>query len=195
MKQTVDMTCIKYIAQIFTFYLAVILFSSCGPGADRKEEKKSMIEKPANNETGSRDTNPSPSNNYKGVDTPIKNVNAFLDRETLFVSKRSVIFYAPDSMQIVRRKREIGDRNFQIGLDDYAYYMNEAFELAEKSGISVVHTENQKFFKFIRNGQPGLIIRKDTLEELWGIFLFDPAKEPVKADMVEFEEELKRYFK
>jgi len=34
----------------------------------------------------------------------------------------------------------------------------------------------------------------DTLQDLWGIRLFDPGKDPLYADIIEIEADYKKYF-
>jgi hypothetical protein len=114
--------------------------------------------------------------------------------DTLTVQTRAAVFYDPDSSQIIKRKKEIGEQNFQIGLDDYAYYIDESITFLKENQIPVLETKDKKFIRFIRSNGDVYIIKKDTLVDLWGIFLFDPSKEPYKADETDMESEYKKYF-
>jgi hypothetical protein len=115
------------------------------------------------------------------------------ESDTLIVTSRSAIFYSPDSIQIEKRKKEIGEHEFYIGADDYAYYSNESWNYLEKMKLPLVMAINKNYLKFISPGKTTLI-RIDTLPELWGVYLFDPKKHPYQADIMDMEEEYKNYF-
>lgn len=105
------------------------------------------------------------------------------------------MFYQPGSFQIEKRIREAGEENFRAGADDYIYYINISVEYLEKRGLPVVDAKNKKYLKFMMTNKNVQLIKLDTLQELWGVFLFDPRKKPYQSDITVMENEYKNYFK
>jgi hypothetical protein len=91
--------------------------------------------------------------------------------------------------------KEVGEENFRAGTDDYIYYVNTSAEYLEKKGLQVIDAKNKKFLKFIMADKNVQLIKLNTLEELWGMYLFDPKKKQHYADMTVIEEDYKNYFK
>jgi hypothetical protein len=117
-----------------------------------------------------------------------------LNNDTLFVHEQAAVFVIPDSIRIAKRKKEIGEENFQIGADDYAFYLNEAGVFLDNVKMKTFDTKDEKFIKFIGTDKPDEIIEINKLPELWSIYFFDPAKKSKQADMTIIEEEYKKYF-
>ena len=117
-----------------------------------------------------------------------------LNNDTLFVHEQAAVFVIPDSSRIARRKKEIGEENFQIGMDDYAFYLNEAGEFLDSMKIKSFDTKDKKVIKFTGTGNTYEIIECNKLPELWNIYFFDPSKKARQIDMISIEEEYKNYF-
>lgn len=60
------------------------------------------------------------------------------DSDTLIIETKSAIFYQPDSLQIDKRIKEVGEVNFRSGAEDYIYYINTLSEEIEKQGLPVL---------------------------------------------------------
>ena len=120
---------------------------------------------------------------------------AIPNSDTLIISEKSAIFYQPDSMQIEKRKKEVGEENFYIGIDDYAFYINSSFEFLDSIKQPVIEVVGKKVLKFIYSNKQTEVIKLDTLPELWGMYFFSPEKMPRLVDMTIIEEEYKNYFK
>jgi hypothetical protein len=117
-----------------------------------------------------------------------------LDTDTLTIDRKAAVFYQPDSLQIERRMKEVGDADFRAGVDDYIYYVNTSAEYLEKEGLPVIDAKNKKYLKFVLADKQVQVIKLDTLEELWGMYLFDPRKKAYAADMTTIEDEYKNYY-
>lgn len=124
----------------------------------------------------------------------VKTTAAALNTDTLFVDERAAVFVMPGNSRIAKRKKEIGEENFQIGADDYAFYLNEAGTFLDSVKMKTIDTKYEKFIKFIGAGNRNEIVAIDKLPELWSIYFFDPAKKARQIDMIAIEEEYKNYF-
>ena len=80
-------------------------------------------------------------------------------------------------------------------MDDYIYYINTSAEYLEKQGLPVIDAKNRKYLKFVMADKNENLIKLDTLEELWGMYLFDPKRKPHYADIIDIEEDYKSYYK
>jgi hypothetical protein len=118
-----------------------------------------------------------------------------LDTDTLTIDRKAAVFYQPDSLEIEKRMKEVGEADFRAGADDYIYYVNTSTEYLEKEGLAVLDAKNKKYLKFVLVDKGVQVIKMDTLEELWGMYLFDPKKKAYAADMTIIEDEYKNYFK
>jgi hypothetical protein len=114
--------------------------------------------------------------------------------DTLTINTRTAVFVEQDSTMIQKRRHALGDHDFQIGLDDYAYYAQEAFNYFEKNNIPFKEARGKSFIRFVNENGATQIIRVDSLEELWTIWLFQPGKEARRADMTDIEQECRQYF-
>lgn len=114
--------------------------------------------------------------------------------DTLTVTSSAAVFYQPDSVQMKKRMTEVGEEDFRIGMDDYLYYMNGSWTWLEGQGLPCVDARYKKYIRFIAAGKKTRLIRLDTLPELWGVYLFHPAKAPYKADLTNIEKEYQSYF-
>jgi hypothetical protein len=118
-----------------------------------------------------------------------------LHSDTLMIDRQAALFYQPDSFQLEKRMKEVGEADFRAGADDYIYYINTSVEYLEKEGLPVLDAKNKKYLKFVLTDKQYQVIKLDTLEELWGIYLFDPKKSVYAADMTIIEDEYKSYYK
>ncbi|MFT3827701.1 MAG: hypothetical protein QM731_27525 [Chitinophagaceae bacterium] len=115
--------------------------------------------------------------------------------DTLIIRTRTAVAYAPDNAIIEKRKKEIGAKNFQVGADDYLYYMKYSGEFLKKVKLPVQQVGKQQYLKFVQDDNSYTIIKKDTASDLWGIYFFTPSKKPLLADITSIEKEYKVYFK
>lgn len=115
--------------------------------------------------------------------------------DTLVIDKRAAVFYGPDSLRMEKRMKEVGEENFRVGADDYLFYMHLSYDFLDSLKLPVLETKEKKLLKFMTNDGKLHLIKLDTLPELWGIYFFDPAKQPKTVDMTNIEDEYQRYFK
>ena len=119
--------------------------------------------------------------------------NILLVSDTFIVKTKSAIVYSPDSLRLEKEIKKAGHENFQIGYDDYAYYINETSNFLENKGIRVDTTSKKWIMFLLKNGSHQLI-KTDTLQDLFGIFLFDGVSKPRTMDITDAEQEYNIYF-
>lgn len=120
--------------------------------------------------------------------------NTTIQNDTLIIDRKAAVFFEPDSLQIEKRKAAIGEDNFFIGVEDYAYYLSMSHDYLDSARLRLLDARGKRFLKFIGNQPPNQIIRLDTVPELWGIYFFEPAKKAKRINMTMIEEEYRGYF-
>lgn len=116
-------------------------------------------------------------------------------QDTLIINTKAAVFISPDTIQIEKRKREVGEEDFMTGADDFLFYMNKSHEFLEKQKLKLLDIKDRKFVKFIKEDKSSISIKVDTLPALWNVYLFDPSKAPINIDMTMIEEQYKNYYK
>jgi hypothetical protein len=167
----------------FLLLLSLTVFS-CATNDQKQEQKADTLISSADT-TQKLDT----------VGAQISTQSSPLDTDTLTIDRKAAVFYQPDSLQMERRMKEVSEADFRAGADDYIYYVNTSAEYLEKEGLPVLDAKNKKYLKFVLADNRVQVIKLDTLEELWGMYLFDPKKKAYAADMTIIEDEYKNYFK
>jgi len=124
-------------------------------------------------------------------DTPAKSAE---QKETLVIKSKCAVVYSPDSLQIQKHMVEMGEENFRIGADDFLYYMSQSTEYLEKQGIKVIDSKSNKYLNFVLSDKSSKLIKLDTVPELWGIYLFDPSRQPHHADLTVIDQEVDSYY-
>ena len=127
--------------------------------------------------------------------SPIESQAFSSSSDTLAFDKACAVFYQPDSLQVEKRMKQVGQDEFRQGADDYIYYINTSAEYLEKKGLPVIDAKNKRYLKFVSTNGQVQVIKLDTLAELWGMYLFDPKKNAYVADITMVEEEYKNYYR
>ena len=115
--------------------------------------------------------------------------------DTLIIDRKAAVFYSPDSIQIEKRKKEIGEDDFYVGADDYLNYLQTSQDFLVSVKLPILDAKDKKYLKFIINDKSQTVIKLDTLPELWGIYFFNPGKKEKLVDMTMIYEEYNNYFR
>lgn len=167
----------------YTLQILTLLTFTIGSCTDSSTSNKTSINSAQENFTSKSDS--------------IQSLNAsttnFASNDTLIVDKQAAVFIEPDSLQVDKKKKQVGEEVFYIGADDYLFYMNTAHHFLDSMKMSILYVKEKKFIKFIRNDKSQQVIRTDTLNELWSLYLFDPTKKAKQIDITIIDQEYKSY--
>lgn len=105
----------------------------------------------------------------------------------------TAISYIPDSLQLERMKKQLGEEDFYIMADDANFYQSEAAGFLEGSKLAVRYVKDIKYIRFINKLGKSQIVKTDTLS-LSNLFLFDPEQLPRLINITDAEAEYYRYF-
>ena len=133
----------------------------------------------------------------KKTDVLKQSVSVNINKEkidTITINEKAAVLYRPDTSQIDKRKKQVGEEGFYVGADDYLFSMHTANDYLDSMKLKVFDVEGEKILKFIMKDNTQELIKLDTLPELWGVYLFDPEKKPKLVDMTMISEEYKNYY-
>lgn len=131
------------------------------------------------------------------IDTTNKVITSLVttaNSDTLFISQTCAVIVIADSIQIEKRKKELG-QDFYIGADDYVFYLNETKTYFDSLKLKTINCTGKKFLKFLYADNKQELLNLTNLDELWQVYLFDPKRKSKKVDMTIIDEEYKNYFK
>ena len=150
---------------------SLIIFSACGGKSGKKETP--------------------------GTDTTKQSTEAVvtINTDTLLIDKDAAVFYSPDTTQLAKWKKEVGEDKFATVIDDWSFYMNSSGEYLKTTNLPVVDASDKKVLKFVKADKSVTLAGLDTLSNYWGMYLFSTTKEPQFANIIMMEESYKKYFK
>ena len=162
-------------ASLRYFPFLLLAFTSCSTKPEKKD--KTSVQQPAVDSSG------------KITLTIAQN------SDTLIIDRKAAVIYSPDSLQIEKRKKEVGEDNFYVCADDYLNALHTSIDFLDSVHLPVLDSKDKKYLKFIHDNKSQTIIRLDTLPELWGIYFFEPGKKEKLADINLIDEEYNSYFR
>lgn len=130
-----------------------------------------------------------------GNTTVVPAVTPVTSKDTLVVDKAAAVYFLPDSAQMEKWKKSVGDKDFSTVTDDWSSYMNSASEYLKTTSTPVVDASGKKVIVFVKSGGAQSLVGIDTISNYWGYYLFDPAKDPQYADITMMQDAYKKYFK
>ncbi len=126
---------------------------------------------------------------------PVKPPSSYAD--SLVISVSAAVFYQPDSVQLEKFKTISSKAVFETTTHESFYQMRNAKMVLKKywPQIEIHEAVRIRYLKFIKEDKAITIIDLDTKPDIYGLFLFNPKKEPVFADMMNIDTALGFYFK
>ena len=157
--------------KFITLSLSLFVFVSCGSKSTKKETRVTDSENQV-------------------VSPPVMN-----NTDTLFIDKNAAVYYRPDSLQMEKWKKQVGEKDFETVADDWSSYMNSSNEYLKTTKLPVEDASDKKVLKFVKANKSVTLVLLDTLSNFWGYYLFSTTKEPEFVDIVTMEQSYKSYFK
>jgi hypothetical protein len=105
--------------------------------------------------------------------------------KVLSVNYKCALIYSPDSLKILELKKD-GEENFYTAADDAMYYIAQSREFLQKNSIKVIETQVRSV-DFYNGTKLVKHIDLNSVDNAWGIILFNGIDEPVESDMTSIE--------
>ncbi len=117
--------------------------------------------------------------------------------DTVTIRTRSAVFFHPDSLQLIKIKTVNEKMIFESLIHDCFYQMRNARLVIQRDwpDIQITDISKIRWLNFIRPDGKKKIIDLDAVNDICGIYLFDPVRDPERIDMMNIDTELEFYFK
>ncbi len=116
--------------------------------------------------------------------------------DTVIVNGRSAVFYNPDSLQMKKIGLVNERRVYATITHDCYYQMQNARNVIRRyrPKIRIVEVVEARYLLFIKKDKSKKFIDLDAKNNICGLFLFDPKKDPELVDMPNIDSFLWFYF-
>jgi len=153
----------------------ILLACSCSPSPEKNNQpvKKDQVQKP-------------------GIIK--KPPSSFGD--TVIIDRESAVFYDADSLQMVKIKSVNEERIYATITHDCYYQMQNARKVIRQQWprIKVVEVIKARYLLFVKRDKSRICIDLDSKNDICGLFLFKPTKDPELADMPNIDTSMGFYF-
>jgi hypothetical protein len=116
--------------------------------------------------------------------------------DTVVIDRESAVFYNPDSLQLEKIKSVNENRVYATTTHDCFYMMKNARNVIRQfwPHIRIVEVVKARYLLFVRKDKNKICIDLNSKNNICGLFLFDPKKNPELADMPNINTSLGFYF-
>ena len=116
--------------------------------------------------------------------------------DTVLINSESAVFYNPDSLQLKKIKSVNEERIYATITHDCYYQMQNARNVIRQRWprIRIIEVIKARYLLFVKKDKSKMCIDLNTKNNICGLFLFDPKKDPELADMPNINTSLGFYF-
>ncbi len=116
--------------------------------------------------------------------------------DTIIIKAPSAVFYTPDSLQMEKIKTVNEKAVFDMITHDCHYQMQNARIVLKNywHQLKVVEASKARYLLFIKSDKKKICIDLNDKNDICGIFIFDPKKDPELIDMTNIDTALGFYF-
>jgi hypothetical protein len=116
--------------------------------------------------------------------------------DTVIINSPSAVFYNPDSLQMEKIKVVNEKRDYETITHDCYYQMQNARTVIREHwpGIRIIEVVKARYLRFVKMDQHEICIDLNAKNNICGLFLFDPKKDPEPVDMPNIDSFLWFYF-
>ena len=116
--------------------------------------------------------------------------------DTLIITQKAAVFYNSDSLQLERIKAITSKMIFENDVHDCYYQMRNARVVLKTywPQVHIIEPSKVRYLLFISQDHPPICIDIDSRNEMCGIYLYEPGKDPQFIDMTNIDSELGFYF-
>jgi hypothetical protein len=116
--------------------------------------------------------------------------------DTLTIENQSAVFYSPDSVQLNKIKAAYEKNAYETQTHDCYYMMQNARNVIKEHWprLHVIEVSKTRYLLFVKKDKSKICVDLNTKNEICGLFLFDPKKNPELIDMPNVATYLGFYF-
>ena len=116
--------------------------------------------------------------------------------DTIIIDKIAAVFYHPDSLQS-KAIETITDKSIYESVTHESFYqMRNSRIVLHKDwpAVKIIEIKNARYLLFKKLNSENVLIDLNTLNDPYGLYLFDRIKDPLLTDMTNIDTDLYRYF-
>jgi hypothetical protein len=116
--------------------------------------------------------------------------------DTVIIDRESAVFYNPDSLQLEKIKSVNEKRVYETITHDCFYMMQNARNVLRQHWprIRIIEVMKARWLLFVKKDKSKICIDLNARNDICGMFLFDPKKDPEPVDMPNVDTFLGFYF-
>jgi hypothetical protein len=116
--------------------------------------------------------------------------------DTLKIDSQAAVFYYPDSLQLEKIKAGLDTSTFDAIMHEYFYQVRYVHNVLNeyRPRINIVEARKVRYLLFIKADESSEIIDLDTKYDPYGLFIFDPKKNPRQLELTNAASEIGFYF-
>jgi hypothetical protein len=116
--------------------------------------------------------------------------------DSLKITGASVVFFQPDSVQLEKIRQLTADRIFRSNVHDFEFqsYTVRMYIKKNRPDLKIYGAKDFRYIVFIKGQDNRSIIDLDKIQDAWGMYVFDPKKDPRRSDMMNVDTEIPDYF-
>jgi hypothetical protein len=132
----------------------------------------------------------------KQEQSPVKIKPGAMGTDSLQIISPAVVFFEPDSIQLEKIKAITGEREFTSMAHEaeFQIYTVSMYVKKNRPELQTLHAKNVRYIVFVKMDGNREIVDLDKIPEAWGMYVFDPKKDPRPADMMSVDTEIPNYF-
>jgi hypothetical protein len=117
-------------------------------------------------------------------------------QDSLFISQPSAIFFEPDSVQFQKLKAISDEKGFQTNVHESFFQFKTAKSFLQQHLplVKILSARNSRYLVFKPGGKIARVIDLDKVPDAWGLYFFEPGKDPRLVDMMSIDTEAPNYF-
>ncbi len=116
-------------------------------------------------------------------------------QDTLFINLPSVVFFLPDSLQLLKIKEQTDSIFYEGSMHEYYFQMKNARITIKKNWpwLTIIESKNCRYLAFIKKDGSKEYVDLNTKNDPYGLFVFNGQKPPLLTDMTNLETAISFY--
>ena len=127
---------------------------------------------------------------------PAKTKPGATGTDSLEVTVPSVVLFEPDFVQLEKIKAitEEGVFKSMVHESEFQFYTVRMYVKKNRPDLQVLTAKHARYIVFVKTDGDIEIVDLDKIADAWGMYVFDPKKNPQLSDMMNVDTEIPRYF-
>jgi hypothetical protein len=123
-----------------------------------------------------------------------KPASSFAD--SLIISSAAAISFEPDSIQLQKIKSITDSNEFQTMVHEYFFQQRNATLFLQQHWphVKILSAKNFRYLIFRNQRQTIEVVDLDKIPDFFGMYFFEPGKNPQRIDMMSIDTEAPNYF-